>query len=337
VPITIYDVAEKAGVSTATVSKVLSNTPYVSKKTRDNVLAIVDEMGYIPNLAARGLSKARTFILGLAVPYASNYLFDDPHLLSFMRGVEEIAAEQNYNILLIPARAGERADTSLQRLLHTQYIDGAIIVGLHQMEEAEHLLRQRTFPAVSLGYHASNDNFVHADDRLGALQATRHLLDLGHKDIGIISAGVTLTALDERLAGYRTGLSQASIQFRPEMIRHGDFTEQGGEDATADLMALDKPPTAIFAFNDRMAIGAIRKLKRTGLHVPHDVAVIGFDDIPAAAMYEPALTTVRQPAFDMGKTAMRMLLDLIEGKIDHFPPAILPAMLVVRDSCGGHS
>ncbi len=334
-PITIYDVAEKAGVSTATVSKVLSNTPYVSEKTRDKVLAVVDEMGYVPNLAARGLSKARTYILGLAFPYASDYLFSDPHLLTFMRGVEEISADRNYNILLIPARVGERAASSLQRLLHTQYIDGAIIVGLHQMEEAESLLRQRTFPTVSLGYHTTSGNFVHADDRGGALQATRHLLGLGHREIGIISAGVTLTALDERLAGYRTGLSEASIQFRPELIRHGDFTEQSGEDAAANLMALDKPPTAIFAFNDRMAIGAIRKLKRTDFRVPDDIAVIGFDDIPAAAMYDPALTTVRQPAFEMGKTAIRILLGLIEDKIDHVPPAILPTLLVVRDSCGG--
>jgi DNA-binding LacI/PurR family transcriptional regulator len=322
-------------VSTATVSKVLSNTPYVSEKTRQKVLAIVDEMGYVPNLAARGLSKARTFIIGLAFPYASGYVFEDPHLLAFMRGVEEIAAESTYNVLLIPARAGERADSSLQRLLRTQYIDGAIIVGLQQMEEAVPLLRRRTFPTVSLGYHDPSGNIIHADDRKGALQATRHLIALGHKDIGIISAGVSLTALDERLTGYKTGLSEATIQFRPELIRHGDFTEQSGETAAADLVALEKPPTAIFSFNDRMAIGAIRRLKRTGLRVPEDIAVIGFDDIPAAAMYEPALTTVRQPAFEMGKTAVHVLLGLIEDKDDHVSSAILPSLLVVRDSCGG--
>ncbi|NUQ38109.1 MAG: LacI family DNA-binding transcriptional regulator [Caldilineales bacterium] len=332
--VTIYDVAKKAGVSTATVSKVLSNTPYVSEKTRAHVLNVVEELGFVPNVAARGLNKARTYIIGLAFPYASDYLFSDPHLLTFMRGVEQVAAAQEYNILLMPARAGEEGGSGLLRLLRTQYVDGAIIVGMHQMEAVADRLRYRTLPTVALGYHSlrGGENTVHADDRNGAQMAVEHLIQTGHERIAVISVNRNLTALEERMAGYRQALATRQLPSRPEWITWGDFTEISGREQAGRLLGLSEPPTAIFAFNDRMAIGAIQQLQKMGVRVPEDISVIGFDDIPAAAMFEPALSTVRQPALAMGQAAAEMLFALIGGQAQSFPARVLPASLILRHS-----
>ncbi len=335
--VTIREVAKRAGVSPTTVSRVRLRRPYVSEKTRIKVLAAADELGYDMRRVTDRPSTARTNIIGLAFPYASEYLFTDPNLMRFIRGVEQISVLHDNNILLAPANEQDDASSGLARLMRTQYIDGAIVAGMRAALEAGAHFHSITVPTISLGYQAVDQayNIVHADNRRGALQATRHLISLGHQHIGVINATATLTDLDERMAGYQQALAEARIPFEPGRVSYGDFTESSGARAAAELFDSSTPPEAIFALNDRMAIGAIQQLRRLGYRVPEDVAVVGFDDIPAAAMFEPALTTVRQPAIEMGKTAARMLFGLIEGKIERYPEAILPALLIIRESCGG--
>ncbi len=332
----IDQVAERARVSVATVVRVLSNVPSVSSRTRMRVLAAVDALGFEPGLSLRDPARPRTHLIGLVFPYSPVFVFSDPNLLVFMRGAEQLLAGNGYSLTLFPARNGDGPASGLQRLLETQYVEGAIIVGTSEIEAASNRLRYRSLPSVILGYHSpwGSENTVHANNRHGAKFATRHLLSLGHTRIGIIDAAVPLIDLEERLSGYKQALAEARLTFRPDLVTFGDLTEPSGAAATAQLLALSPPPTAVFALNDRMAMGAIHQIKAAGLRVPEDIAVVGFDDIPLAAMFDPPLTTVRQPAQEMGATAGRMIIGLVEGKIERFPEVALPALLVVRDSCG---
>lgn len=337
---TIYDVAKRAGVSTATVSKVLSNTPYVSEATRAKVLASIEELGYVPSLAARGLSKARTYLLALVIPYTSDYLYSDPHLLELIRGIEQETKARHYNILLStgdrPTR-GSVDDSAIgpyQRAVRSRYADGIIVVASSAFTGGGPKPLTQRIPAVGIGYHAvGGRHTVHADDREGAAAATRHLLALGHRRIGVISAVPQITALKRRLEGHQQALAEAGLAWEPQMLAWGDFTDGSGYRAAEQLLALPQRPTAIFAFNDRMAMGAIKRGREMGLAVPDDLSVVGFDDIPAAALADPPLTTVRQPALEMGATAARLLFDLIDGRPVDADEVMLPTELIVRASC----
>jgi DNA-binding LacI/PurR family transcriptional regulator len=335
----LQEIAIKAGVSVRTVCRVLTNTPYVSAGTRRKVLAVAEELGYIPGSEITRPRRARTGTIGLVFPYTAEFVFGDPHLLVFTRGVEEFLGQQGFHLALFPARSAAHPSDGLDRLLESPYVDGAIIVHRDEIEEASVRLRHRALPIVVLGYRSpwGTDNTVHANNRQGALYAVRHLLALGHRRIGVIHAAVPLTDLSERMAGYRQALAEARIAFDPGLVVYGDLTETGGMRAVAALLRLPLPPTAVLAFNDRMALGALHGLKQAGYRVPEDIAVVGFDDIPMAAMADPPLTTVRQPAQEMGTVAARMIVGLIEGKIDRFPALVLPALLVVRRSCGAEA
>lgn len=338
---TIYDVAKRAGVSTATVSKVLSNTPYVSERTRAKVLASIEELGYVPSLAARGLSKARTYLLALVIPYTSDYLYSDPHLLELIRGIEQETKAHHYNILLStgdrPTRGSNAEDSAVgpyQRAVRSQYADGVIVVASSAFTGAGPKPLTQMFPTVGIGYHAvGGRHTVHADDREGAAVATHHLLALGHRRIGVISAVPQITALSRRLEGHQQALAEAGLGWDPQMLAWGDFTDASGYRAAEQLLALPQRPTAIFAFNDRMAMGAIKRCREVGLAVPADLSIVGFDDIPAAALFDPPLTTVRQPALEMGAMAARLLFDLIDGKAVDTEELVLPTELIVRASC----
>ena len=333
---TLEQVAVRAGVSPATAARALSNVPTVGGGARARVLAAAEELGFEPGLGLRHPTDARSRLIGLVFPYPPAFVFGDPNLLVFMRGAEQQLARSDHGLALYPAREDQDPASGLRRFLATPFADGAIIVGTNAIEAACEHLRYRALPAVILGYRSpwGRDNTIHANNRHGAYFATRHLLGLGHTRIGVIDAAVPLADLAERLAGHRQALAEAKVAFRPERVAVGDLTEPSGGAAARHLLSLSPPPTALFAFNDRMAMGAIHQLKTAGLRVPADIAVVGFDDIPLAAMFDPPLTTVRQPAQEMGATAGRMVLGLGEGKIERFPEMSLPALLVVRDSCG---
>jgi DNA-binding LacI/PurR family transcriptional regulator len=333
-PVTIYDVAKQAGVSTATVSKVLSNTPYVSEKTRAKVLTVVEALDFVPSLAARGLSGAHTQIIGLAFPYAPDDLFDDPHLMNFMLGVQQMTAERDYSLLLVTARPGDDPGSALRRLLRTQYVDAAIVVGMTSTRPIAAEMRHRAYPTVALGYDSPSDpaNAIHVDDRRGGVLAARHLVELGHRRIGLIAGPEDITATTERAAGFRSALTEDGLTLDAGLVAEGDFTSQSGYAAARRLLDLPNPPTAIFSVNDRMALGCIAFAQQASLAVPGDLSVIGFDDIPAAAYSAPPLTTVRQPSRIMGHLAAQRVFDLLEGKQDELEPLVLPVDLVIRGS-----
>jgi DNA-binding LacI/PurR family transcriptional regulator len=331
---TIDDIARLAQVSPATVSKVLNNRPYVSTATRARVERAIAETGFVPSQRARGLSKRRSFILGLLIPYTSDQLFADPHLLEIMRGIEAEADRHEYNLLLSTARAQVNAADAFSRLLRSDVIDGAIIVETLDVQPLAHALAQQPSPWVVVGYPgAASIPAVHADDFGGALAATRHLLALGHRRLGVISSSPRPYALEERLRGVRAALAGAGLCLDESLLVTGDFSIESGEAGARQLLDRPEPPSAIFALNDRMALGVIRAAWARGLSVPGDLSVVGFDDIALATLLTPSLTTVRQPGYSLGGAAATALFGLLGGQPAP-PPATLPTDLIVRGTTG---
>lgn len=329
---TIDDVAKLAGVSPATVSKVLNNRPYVSSATRQRVALVIAETGFVPSRRARGLSQRRSFILGLLVPYTADQLFTDPHLLEIMRGIESETVAHDYNLLLSTARSPSDAATAGFSLLRNDTIDAAIVVETLDIRPFTETLSGQHAPWVVIGYSQQLGVIaVHADDYGGALQATRYLLTLGHQRIGVISSSPRPFALDERLRGVKEALRSCNLTLDPNLLVVGDFSFESGEHAANQLLQRPHPPTAIFALNDRMAIGAIRAATALGLTVPGDLSVVGFDDIGLAAQINPPLTTVRQPGFALGAAAARMIFSLLDGQAPA-TPQVIPTQLLIRDT-----
>lgn len=337
----IYDVARLASVSTATVSKVLSNTPYVSHKTRQKVLDAVDDLGYSPSIAARSLSGNRRFVIGLAIPYKPQYLFRDPFLLEIIQGIEEVANENDYNLLFTTARK-TNPQGAYNRLLNKGYVDGVIILETVKGAELDKKLVESGIPRVAVGYSMNqNDNpevltpAIHANDYDGAYQATRHLLGLGHRRIGVINGPANfMVAMEERYQGYRAALAEAGLEPAPELVVNGDFTLESGIAAGRRLLQFSPRPTAIFSFNDRMALGAMRSARELGLKIPTDLSIVGFDDVEVAQASDPPLTTVRQPAMRIGQAAARRLFELLNQNNTEHDPIVLPAELVLRATTG---
>jgi DNA-binding LacI/PurR family transcriptional regulator len=331
---TIDQIAELAGVSPATVSKVLNNRPYVSAEVRARIERVIAETGYVPSQRARGLSKRRSFILGLVIPYTSDQLFTDPHLLEIMRGIEAEANRREYNLLLSTARGPTDAAGACLRLLLSDVIDGAIVVETLDLQPFTQALAQQEAPWVVIGY-SQNERVpeVHADDYNGGLAAMRYLLGLGHRRIGVISSDPRPFALEERQRGVHDALDAFGVRHDERLVAIGDFSIESGERAGHALLAQPDRPTAIFALNDRMALGASRAARELGLAVPGDLAVIGFDDIPMAALATPPLTTVRQPGFALGEAAAVALFTLLDTKTAP-PTTVIPTEFVLRGTAG---
>lgn len=333
---TIKDVAAQAGVSYQTVSRVINNQPGVTESTRSKVQQAIEALDYRPNLAARTLPRRRSHIIGLIIPYEADYLFRDPHLLAQISGIDAEANARGYNLLLSTAGGADSGLEAYERFIRNQVADGALVIETRALQEGNQLLTQHKYPYVCLGYDLSNSNahFVHYDDKAGATTATRHLIKKGHRRIGVINGPFfnEVAWLKERLEGYRQALAEANIPFDPALVVSGDYTRYSGQLATDQLLKLSSPPTAIFAFNDRMAMGAIWALRAAGLQVPQDVAVVGFDDIPTAADFTPSLTTVKQPGKKLGQVATQLLFKLIAGDPVAEREIVLPAELIVRQS-----
>jgi DNA-binding LacI/PurR family transcriptional regulator len=327
---TIDEIARLANVSPATVSKVVNNRPYVRAETRARIEQVIAETGFVPSQRARGLSQRRSSILGLLIPYTSDQLFADPHLLEIMRGIEAESNLHDYNLLLSTTHAAVDAASACVRLLRSDVIDGAVVVETLDVQPFTQALIEQASPWVMIGYAGDGPvRSVHADDYGGALCATRHLLALGHRRVGVIGSSPRPFAVDERLRGVREALAAAGCPFNEQLLAVGDFSIESGEQAGYALLSQPEPPSAIFALNDRMALGVIRAATALGLHVPADLSVVGFDDIALATLLSPPLTTVRQPGFAMGVAAARLLFAMLSGETPPSPPAI-PTELIIR-------
>lgn len=332
---TIDEVAERAGVTRGTVSKVLSGAYNASPRTRAKVEQAAAELGYRPNLAARALSKGRTFVVGLLIPYDPDQLFADPHLLDIIRGVEAAANSRDYNVLLSTAHRPNDPTSAYSRVLRSRYVDGMVVIEGPDMLTIAEQLKQQPSPWVISGYAPAGSEAycVHADDPAITAKLTEHLLALGHRRIGVISSELRLRTFDKRLEGFHQALHAHALGCDPGLIVFGDMSVESGYRAAAQLMGRPEPPTAIWALNDRMALGALQWAREHGARVPADLSIAGFDDISAAALSDPPLTTVRLPSYQEGQAAIEMVFQLLDG--ESLPrEMIVPTDVIVRGSTG---
>jgi len=323
------DVAERAGVSITTVSHVINETRPVSDELRQRVLAAMQELGYQPNLLARGLRRGETRTIGMIVPDSAN-----PFFAELARGIEDTVFEQGYNVILCNSDGDLDKELLYANVLAEKRVDGILFVAAGVSTEHIQTLQEQRMPVVVVDREVP-DAFVDSvltDNARGGWLATRHLLDLGHRRIGCIAGPSDVTPSAERITGYRQALDEGGVLVDEALILKGDFQYESGYQAARQLLSIDDSLTAIFACNDLMAIGAISAAVEVGQQVPADLSVVGFDDVRLASFANPALTTVAQPKYEMGVVAATMLLERMHDL--GIPPRrrVLDTKLLIRQS-----
>jgi len=327
--VTMVDVARQAGVSLMTVSRVVNNKEDVSPATRQRILEIIDELGYRPSGIARGLVTQRTGTIGLVVPD-----IDNPYFSGMVRGAENQAYAENYSVFLCNTNEDVEREIAVLQSLEDKQVDGLLLCSSRLDEEELRTVVSR-FPTVVLVSRRLDDDCVGAvfsDDETGSYLAAKHLIQSGHKDIGFISGPPISLSGRLRLAGYCRALDTAGIAFDPTLVQHCSPVVEGGIQATKTLLTSQPDLTALLCHNDLVAVGALQACSALDRRVPADVAVIGFDDIPLAEYVTPSLTTSRIPRYELGKRAMRLLLNQIADCSGRTQTIVLPVELIVRES-----
>ncbi|MDX1994708.1 MAG: LacI family DNA-binding transcriptional regulator [bacterium] len=329
-PPTIMDVARESGVSYATVSRALNGYEFVKPSTREKVLLAAEKLGYVPNNQARSLAGGRSNLIGILAP-----ALDNGYIAEIIRGIDEELAKSSYNLILYTTHRHHGKESNYVASIVNGVADGLLLIVPLIPTTYLDALRHQNFPHVLIDQSdfAEKSGVVNATNWQGAYDATQYLLQLGHQRIGFIGGMAELSSAIERLNGYRTALEDAQLPSLDELITVGDFTEAGGYAATQKLLNVPHRPTAIFASNDLSAFGAMEAIRQHGLRIPDDISVVGFDDIPQASIAHPKLTTVRQPLEQMGRVAVKMLLEQIEDQSRPPRRVTLATRLIVRDSC----
>ena len=327
--VTIVEVAEKAGVSLGTVSRVLNNDIHVAPETRERVLAVTQELGYVANRQARGLKGRKTNVIGVLVPdLGTGYIGE------IMHGIDTELALTQLDLMLFTTHRTAVKEANYVANMVQGMVDGLLLVLPRNPTDYVSTLTRRNFPFVLIDHQGTGNPCpsVGATNWQGAYNATEYLIKLGHTRIGFITGAMDLGAANDRLDGYKSALRLHHLSEDPGLIFEGTFFQPDGYAGAATLLALKEPPTAIFASNDVMAMGAMDAIRTRGLRVPEDISVIGFDNIPQAALIHPALTTVHQPLEQMGRIATQMLLDMLKNPEKEIGRIELPTQLIVRDS-----
>ncbi len=334
--VTIADIATRSGVSKTTVSRVLNEKPDVDAKTRKLILKIIQDTGFVPQKSAINLVKGKTGLIGLVVPSLTN-----PYSLTVIQGVAEGIAETDYELVLYTTSLMEKNQKRFIPRLTGNVTDGLVVLLPRNFEKYGDELFKTHFPTVlvdhrGVGGVGSKFPSITAANRPGAYEATKYLISLGHRRIGFITGIMDFGCSRDRLEGYRDALREASIDFDSELIEYGDFSRHSGKECAMKLMGISSRPTAIFCSNDEMAFGTMDVARDMGIRVPQDLSVIGFDDLPTAGFSVPALTTVRQPLHEMGRSAASLLLEQISGGAPRNKDIVLGTSLVIRDTCSRH-
>jgi len=330
--ITIADVAKRAGVSKMTVSRVINNSGYISQETRERVERAIDELGYIPNTLARSLRFKQTQTIGLIVTDITN-----PFFTTLARGVEDVASAHNFSVIFCNTDESLEEEARYVTVLLQKQIDGLLLVPAGRRSAAMNLLRGHSTPLVLLDRRVPTvrADVVCCDSELGAYELARHLLDLGHERIAVLGGPAEVPSAMDRVAGYRRAMTEAGLGRSVTAVYYSPFTIEGGYEAARQALAVSPRPTALFAANNFIAIGALRALRDAGLRVREDVSVVAFDDLPNSMVIEPFLTAVVQPAYDMGRQATLLLLERLAGGGPEAPREILlPTELIIRSSSG---
>jgi len=333
-PLTLEDIARLSGASRSTVSRVVNGDENVSAATRQRVLDVIRQHNYQPNQAARRLAAGRTDTFGLVIPAASGATFSNPYFSQVIQGVSNTCNQQDYSLMLWLSDL-EHEQRILRHLANNNLMDGVVVSFTLANDPIVETLARGQLPFVIIGHHPNPSiNSVDIDHRQAAYLATRHLVEHGFRRIATICGPRSQIAGQDRLQGFQQALAEASL-FDSNLVIEGDFGEASGYNAMQKL--LPQKPDAIFAANDIMAAGAYRAIYESGLKIPDDIAIIGFDDIPLAAQLNPPLTTIRQPLHRLGQLAVERLIEILREPQSPPRQTTLAPELVLRQSCPAHS
>jgi len=334
--LTIKEIAELAGVSKATVSRVLNGKGGVSPRTRRKVERVIQMYSYTPNLVARGLSLRRTGGVGLIVAHTAKRLSSHLFFLEFLRGVSHFLTEMGFRLILATADSEEDYESSCRNMAQDGFVDGAVILGIRKNDRRLRYFLKAGVPFVTVGRPIGypRADYVDSDNQGGARTATEYLLRLGHKEIFFINGPEDHVASIAREKGYKEAFNTHGVSLGEQYIVHGDFSFESGYGAVRMALAQGLEFSAVFAASDLTAMGAATALKEAGFRVGEDISVVGFDDIPYARLFDPPLTTVHQPIHEMGEEAGRLLLLRLEGDVEGPLRKVFRTQLIVRESTG---
>jgi LacI family transcriptional regulator len=328
--VTIEDVARAAGVSRQTVSRAINNRGEISPETRARVLSIAEEMGYRPSGIARGLATQRTRTIGLVVPDNANPFFSE-----VARGAEHVAYAEGYNVFLCNTDEDQQRERAVLQSLEEKRVDGLVLCSSRLPEDELRAIVAHHPAVVLVNRRLGSDDvgMVLIDDEMGGRMATQHLLQAGHRAVGFLAGPPASHSGQQRAKGYRAALVAAGLPDDPDQIRHCPPMVEGGREAARELLIARPELTALFCFNDLVAVGALQACADLGRAVPDDIAIVGFDDIPLAALVTPSLSTCHVSRHNLGAQAMHLLLNRISGRLDEeCKEIVLRPELVVRDS-----
>ena len=332
--VTIIDVAREANVSYSTVSRVVNNKEYVKPETRQRVVQAMARLGYQVNMQARSLAGGRSNVIGLlVVDLTTQYMGE------IMRGIDDVLATNQYELMLYTTHRRKTKESTYVNMMARGLADGLLIILPRDPDAYLESLRKRDFPYVLIDQTSitETDLTVTASNYQGGYEATKHLIELGHKRIGIVSGWMDMISARERLEGFKAALVDCGLPLDPNLIFEGDFTQSSGFNGASRFLNSPNPPTAVFASNDVAAMGVIEAARACGLRIPRDLSVIGFDDIPLAALANPRLTSIRQPLQEMGRIATQMLLKAINNPEEPASSVILPTELIIRETTASPS
>ncbi len=331
---TIKDVAKRAGVTIGTVSRVLNNKKWVSEDCRKKVLVAIQDLHYKPQAHARRLRQKHSHICGVIAPHHTA-IFQSPFFTHIMQGLEEVAAEKQYRLLLHPLNETARAQVSYRTLLGDGSVDGMFVLNAWSTDASIRELTEANVPFVLINGKITGQEefpYVGFDNKGGVKMAVQHLIAAGHERIGMINGRMTTTNALERFQSFQDMLGENKLEFHSEWVADGDFEEEGGYRAGLKILSAVRRPSAILCASDLMAIGAVRALREKGLSLPEDISVVGFDNMEEAVYHEPPLTTVAFSPLEMGKVAARKMFQIIAEEPLAEKTTTLQAELIERES-----
>ena len=337
----IYDVAQRAGVSIKTVSRVVNNEPNVREKTREKVLEVIKQLNYRPNASARKLASKKSYLIALL--YDDPSLYDNPssnYVLNLQQGALRICKSETYDLLIHPCDYRDKnLNKEVSSLIHNSSLDGLLLAPpLSDQKSLIETIEATSTPyaLISPGTKSSTPLSVYTNDREVCAEMTEYLAFLGHKKIAYIKGDPEHKALNERYLGFKDGMKNAELKIEKNLVKQGDNSFACGELFAKQLLSLKNPPTAIFCCNDDMANGVLRTAYKMAIKVPAELSVAGFDDIPLAEQTNPSLTTIRQPVRSMTEHALEILMDKVKDR----KPKVnkngitVKASMIIRESTG---
>lgn len=334
--VSLKDVAKKVGVSVSTVSRAMNDSPLISFETRVKVKEAIQELNYQPNLSARNLRCSDTKIIMCMLVSLSNFFmteFSDCFL-----GMRNSAVKHGYKVILCPVELNKNIEEEYLSLVKNRLVDGVIFVNSMLDNDELREIGQR-YPSVQCSEYKEETGIpsVSIDNIVAAKEAVEYLIGLGHTRIGMISSVYGISSIQHRESGYREALEQAGIEFDPELLKKGINDYDSGIEVTKQFLSLKKKPTAIFCISDAIARGCVEEIIRSGLRVPEDVAVIGFDNSIMSKLYWPKITTISQPVYELGSKSVELLISLLKGEKLKRNKIILKHELIVRESTDKNS